>query len=148
MAENSNTDQLQVRLVTPDRQLVDTTAAAVELPGKTGYLEVLYGAAPLLTELGTGTVTIHGGSGGSGSSGGDDRYYVAWGFAEVLPNRVTILAESAEKPEEIDTAAAQRELDEGQKLWDEAGENAAQYQRANEVMRDAQERLNASGSSH
>ena len=135
-------DQLQVRLVTPDRQLVDTAADAVELPGKTGYLEVLYGAAPLLTELGTGLVTIHGGS------GGDDRYYVAWGFAEVLPGRVTILAESAEKPEEIDSAAAQRELDEGQKQWDEAGENAAQYERANEVMRDAQARMDAKGGSH
>ncbi len=132
-------DQLQVRLTTPDKKLVDTTADSVELPGKTGYLEVLYGAAPLLTELGTGTVTIHGGG------SGDDRYYVAWGFAEVLPNRVTILAESAEKPEQLDTAAAQRELEEGQKIWDEAGENPAQYERANEVMRDAQARLDAAG---
>lgn len=132
-------DQLQVRLVTPDRKLVDTAADSVELPGRTGYLEVLYGTAPLLTELGTGLVTIHGGG------GGDDRYYVAWGFAEVLPNQVTILAESAEKPEEIDAAAAQRELDRGQKMWDEAGENAAQYERANEVMRDAQSRMDAKG---
>lgn len=132
-------DQLQVRLTTPDRKLVDTMADSVELPGKTGYLEVLYGAAPLLTELGTGTVTIHGGA------SGDDRYYVAWGFAEVLPGRVTILAESAEKPEQIDTAAAQQELEAGQKLWDEAGENAAQYERANEVLRDAQARLDAAG---
>ena len=132
-------DQLQVRLVTPDRELVDTTADAVELPGKTGYLEVLYGAAPLLTELGTGLVTIHGGG------GGDERYYVAWGFAEVLPNRVTILAESAEKPEELDSAAAQSQLDKGQKMWDEAGENAAQYERANEIMRDAQARQDAKG---
>jgi len=132
-------DQLQVRLTTPDKKLVDTTADSVELPGKTGYLEVLYGAAPLLTELGTGMVTIH------GAAGGDDRYYVAWGFAEVLPNRVTILAESAEKPEQIDTAAAQRELEEGQKIWDEAGENAAQYERANEVLRDAHARLDAAG---
>lgn len=133
-------DQLQVRLTTPDKKLVDTAADSVELPGKTGYLEVLYGAAPLLTELGTGTVTIRGGA------GGDDRYYVAWGFAEVLPNRVTILAESAEKPDQIDTAAAQRELEAGQKIWDEAGENPAQYARANEVMRDAQARLDTAGS--
>jgi F-type H+-transporting ATPase subunit epsilon len=132
-------DQLQVRLTTPDRKLVDTAADSVELPGKSGYLEVLYGAAPLLTELGTGTVTVRGGS------GGEERYYVAWGFAEVLPNRVTILAESAEKPEQIDTAAAQRELDAGQKIWDEAGESPRQYERANAVMRDAQARLDAAG---
>ncbi len=132
-------DQLQVRLVTPDRELVNTTADAVELPGRTGYLEVLYGAAPLLTELGTGVVTIH------GAAAGQDRFYVAWGFAEVLPNRVTILAESAERPEEIDTAAAQQEMDRGQQMWNQAGENASQYERANAVMHDAQSRLDAKG---
>lgn len=135
-------DQLQVRLVTPDRELVDTAADAVELPGRTGYLEVLYGAAPLLTELGTGLVTIHGGS------ASDSRYYVAWGFAEVLPNRVTILAESAEMPDNIDTAAAQRELERGQKMWDQAGDNPARYERANELIHDAQSRLDAKGGGH
>lgn len=135
-------DQLQVRLVTPDRELVDTAADAVELPGRTGYLEVLYGAAPLLTELGTGLVTIHGGS------ASDSRYYVAWGFAEVLPNRVTILAESAEMPDNIDAAAAQRELERGQKMWDQAGDNAARYERANELIHDAQSRLDAKGGGH
>jgi F-type H+-transporting ATPase subunit epsilon len=135
-------DQLQVRLVTPDRELVDTAADAVELPGRTGYLEVLYGAAPLLTELGTGLVTIHGGN------ASDSRYYVAWGFAEVLPNRVTILAESAERPEDIDAAAAQRELERGQKMWDQAGDSAARYERANELIHDAESRLDAKGSGH
>jgi F-type H+-transporting ATPase subunit epsilon len=138
MADQAQGDKLQVRLVTPDRELVDTAADSVELPGRTGYLEVLYGAAPLLTELGTGLVTIHGG-------GSDDRYYVAWGFAEVLPNRVTILAESAEKPEAIDASAAQREYERGQKMWDQAGENPAQYERANELMHDAQARMDAKG---
>ena len=128
-----------MRLVTPDRELVDTAAMRWNCPGRTGYLEVLYGAAPLLTELGTGLVTIHGGG------GRDDRYYVAWGFAEVLPNRVTILAESAEKPEAIDASAAQREYERGQKMWDQAGENAEQYARANELMHDAQARMDAKG---
>jgi F-type H+-transporting ATPase subunit epsilon len=139
MADQAQGDKLQVRLVTPDRELVDTAADSVELPGRTGYLEVLYGAAPLLTELGTGLVTIHGGG------GSDDRYYVAWGFAEVLPNRVTILAESAEKPEAIDASAAQREYERGQKMWDRAGEDAEQYARANELMHDAQARMDAKG---
>lgn len=142
MADQVQADKLQVRLVTPERELVDTAADSVELPGRTGYLEVLFGAAPLLTELGTGLVTIHGGG------DGDDRYYVAWGFAEVLPNRVTILAESAEKPEEIDSGAAQREYDRGQKMWDQAGENPAQYERANELMHDAQSRMDEKGTQH
>jgi F-type H+-transporting ATPase subunit epsilon len=129
--------QLQVRLVTPDRMLFNKAADAVELPGKNGYLEVLFGAAPLLAELGAGDVRIHGGE------GGEERYFVAWGFAEVLPNRVTILAESAERPEEIDTTAAQRELDEGQTMWNEAGDDPERYERANEQMHDAQARLDS-----
>ena len=139
MVDTAQAGKLQVRLVTPDRELVDGFADSVELPGRTGYLEVLYGAAPLLTELGTGLVTIHGG----GES--NNRYYVAWGFAEVLPNRVTILAESAEKPEDIDASFAQREYERGQKMWDHAGENPEQYKRANELMHDAQARMDAKG---
>ncbi len=128
-------DQLQVRLVTPERVLVDRIVEAVELPAKTGYLEVLYGAAPLLAELGAGEVRVHTGAGET------TRYSVAWGFAEVLPARVTILAESAFRPEEIDVAKAQRDLEEGQREWNEAGEDAAAYEHANEVMAEAQSRL-------
>src|ERR1700677_1640228 len=98
MAESGN--QLQVRLVTPDRILVDETADAVELPSKSGYMEVLFGHAPLLAELGVGEVKLHGGS------AGDQTYFVVWGFVEVLPDRVTILAQNAIKPEEIDTSSA------------------------------------------
>ena len=59
MAETTTTTgQLAVRLVTPDRILIDTTADAVELPSASGYLEALYGAAPLLAELGAGEVRL------------------------------------------------------------------------------------------
>ena len=138
MADNGS--KLQVRLVTPERMLVDTTVSAVELPARNGYLEVLYGHAPLLAELGAGDVTLHG-----AGSGAADRYNVAWGFVEVLPDRVTILAESAQKPEEIDRGAAEQALKDGQKLWDEAGEKSAQYERANLMMREAQAKLDSVG---
>ena len=92
MADN----QLHVRLVTPDRVLVDEMADAVELPSTAGYMEVLYGHAPLLAELGVGEVRLH------GAQSGDQEYFVVWGFVEVLPDRVTILASDALKPEEID----------------------------------------------
>jgi len=130
-------DQLKVRLVTPDRILVDQAADAVEVPGKSGYFEVLYGHAPLLSEIGAGEVRLHGGD------GGDQRYVVARGFVEVLPDRVTILAEEAEKPEEIDTGAVQQQLQEGEKLWNEAGEDLAKYAHANEVIREAEAKLEA-----
>jgi F-type H+-transporting ATPase subunit epsilon len=132
-------DQLKVRLVTPDRILVDQTVDAVEVPGKNGYFEVLYGHAPLLSEIGAGEVRLHGGE------SGDQRYSVARGFVEVLPDRVTILAESAQKPEEIDTGAAQEQLQHGHELWNEAGEDPEKYTHANEVMAEAEAKLESAG---
>jgi len=131
----NNSGLLNVRLVCPDRLLLEATATAVELPSSSGYLETLYGAAPLLAELGAGEVRLHGGSADG------QRFFVAWGFAEVLPERVTILAETAMKPEEIDTAAARAELERGEKLWQEAGDDAAKYDYANEITREAEEKL-------
>ncbi len=128
-------DQLKIRLVTPDKVLVDQDADAVELPSKSGYMEVLYGHAPLLAELGVGEVRLHGGS------AGDQTYFVVWGFVEVLPDRVTILAQNAIKPEEIDAGAAQRQLEDGEKLWNEAGDDPAKYEQANEVIHEAQVKL-------
>jgi F-type H+-transporting ATPase subunit epsilon len=130
---------LKVRLVTPDRILVDATADAVEIPGKNGYFEALYGHAPLLSEVGAGEVRLHGGE------AGDQKYLVARGFVEVLPDRVTILAEEAEKPEAIDTAAAEQQLQHGEKLWNEAGEDPEKYAHANEVMREAEAKLDSAG---
>lgn len=133
MAETTNNlGQLQVRLVTPDRVLLDATADAVELPSASGYLEALYGHAPLLAELGAGEVRLHGGN------SGDKKFFVAWGFVEVLPERVTILAETALPPQDIDVAAAQQELQQGQKMWSEAGDDAAKYDEANAVTREAE----------
>jgi F-type H+-transporting ATPase subunit epsilon len=136
MAETtSNTGLLAVRLVTPDRVLLDATAEAVELPSMSGYLEALYGAAPLLAELGAGEVRLHGGS------SGDQKFFVAWGFVEVLPDRVTILAETALHPNEIDVSEAQKELQEGEKLWREAGDDGEKYDEANALTRKAEEKI-------
>jgi F-type H+-transporting ATPase subunit epsilon len=136
MAETTNNSGLlTVRLVTPDRILVDATAEAVELPSASGYLEALYGAAPLLAELGAGEVRLHGGT------SGDQKFFVAWGFVEVLPERVTILAETALHPEEIDRAEAERELQEGEKLWQEAGDDGEKYDEANALKREAEEKI-------
>ncbi len=126
---------LQVRLVTPDRVLLDATADAVELPAVGGYLEALYGAAPLLAELGAGEVRLHGGT------SNEKKFFVAWGFVEVLPDRITILAETAIIPSEIDKAEAQEEINAGQKMWQEAGDNALQYDQANDLTRQGEEKL-------
>lgn len=132
----ADTNTIRVRLVTPDRILVDQTADAVEVPSKAGYFEVLYGHAPLLAELGPGEVRLH-----SSRNDAGERFQVARGFVEVLPERVTILAESAVRPEEINTREAQKELDRGHKLWNEAGDDAEKYAHANEIIREAESQL-------
>jgi F-type H+-transporting ATPase subunit epsilon len=135
MANATNSGLLKVRLVSPDRLLLETTADAVELPSASGYLEALYGAAPLLAELGAGEVRFHGGD------SGDQKFFVAWGFVEVLPERITILAETALRPEEIDTAEARQELETGEKMWQEAGDDAAKYDYANATIHQAEEKI-------
>ena len=125
MADDTN--QLRVRLVTPERILCELTADAVDLPSKTGYIEVLYGHAPLVAELGAGDVIVHGGACGDEGAKADSRYNVSWGFVEVLPDRVTILANDALKPEEIDVPRAEQQLDRGLKMWKEAGESEDAY---------------------
>jgi F-type H+-transporting ATPase subunit epsilon len=94
-------DTFKLEIVTPEKKVVDTTAEEVQIPGKNGYLGVLPGHAPLITELSVGEISFH-------SQGKEERLAVAWGFAEVLPDKVTILAESAERPAEIDVARARQ----------------------------------------
>ena len=137
MAEES---KIRVRLVTPERILVETSVDAVELPAKTGYMEVLYGHAPLLAELGAGDVTLHGASGGE-NAGDSDRYNVSWGFVEVLPDRVTILANDAIAPAQIDVARAKQQLEHGQELWNNAGDSAEKYADAERVINEAEAKL-------
>jgi F-type H+-transporting ATPase subunit epsilon len=132
-------NQLRVRLVTPERTLFDHTADAVELPSKSGYMEVLYGHAPLLAELGAGDVTVHGGE------SGETRYNVNWGFVEVLPDRVTILASDALKPEEIDVPRAEKQLDHGLELWKQAGDSEEAYDEALRVIAEAEAKIASAG---
>ena len=142
MADTQQSGLLAVRLVTPDRILLDATAESVELPAMTGYMEALYGAAPLLSELGAGEVRLHGGT------SGDQVFFVAWGFVEVLPDRVTILAETALHPNEIDPAEAQAELARSQEMWNEAGDDADKYDDANALARVAEEKLASAQGKH
>jgi len=98
-------DALELIIVTPVRELLRESVVEVQLPGADGYLGVLPGAAPLITELGIGQLTYH-------SKGGTESEPIAIirGFAEVLPDRVTVLAETAELAVEIDLARAEAAL--------------------------------------
>jgi F-type H+-transporting ATPase subunit epsilon len=143
MAEDTN--HLRVRLVTPERILFEDDASTVELPSKSGYMEVLYGHAPLMAELGAGDVTIQRTTSAAGAdpagANGLTRYNVSWGFVEVLPNRVTILASDALKPEEIDVTRAEQQLDRGVKMWHAAGESEEAYDEALRVISEAEAKM-------
>ena len=89
-----------LEIVTPDRSVVHEQVDEVEIPGADGYFGVLPGHTPLLAMLQVGELWYRKGS---------EKVYVsiAFGFAEVLPDRVTILAQLAEKADEIDIARAE-----------------------------------------
>ena len=91
---------LALEIVTPDRSIVHETVDEVEIPGSEGYLGVLPGHTPLLTMLQVGELWFR---------RGEERFYLslAFGFAEILPDRVRILAQMAERAEEIDIARAE-----------------------------------------
>jgi F-type H+-transporting ATPase subunit epsilon len=95
-------DSIELIIVTPERQLLRETIVEVELPGADGQLGVLPGHAPLITELGIGELTYR-----AKNTTDSGPIAIISGFAEVLGDRVTVLAETAERPEEIDIARAE-----------------------------------------
>jgi len=92
-------EALELVIVTPTRQLVRTRTRELTLPGANGYLGVLPGHAPLMTELGIGELAFQ--------AAQAERLSIIRGFAEVLPARVTVLAETAELAAEIDLERAE-----------------------------------------
>jgi F-type H+-transporting ATPase subunit epsilon len=93
-------DTFQLEIVTPEKIVVRDVAEEAQIPGKEGYLGILPGHAPLISELAVGEITYRNGN-------TTHHLAVAWGFAEVLPDKVTILAETAERASEIDASRAQ-----------------------------------------
>jgi F-type H+-transporting ATPase subunit epsilon len=95
-------DSIELIIVTPERQLLRETVVEITLPGAEGQLGILPGHAPLITELGIGELNYH-----AKKSGESAPIAIISGFAEVLGDRVTVLAETAERPEEIDLPRAE-----------------------------------------
>jgi F-type H+-transporting ATPase subunit epsilon len=98
-------EAIELIVVTPQRQLLREKVASVQLPGASGELGILPGHAPLITELGNGELSYVASSGSAPVA-----LAILSGFAEVLPDRVTVLAETAERPEEIDVERAKQAL--------------------------------------
>jgi len=146
---------MQLVIVTPERQLLSFDVSEVTLPGAEGELGVLPGHAPLITELGIGELTYRGAyTDVSVPPTGetveqefrppDWRPHVAIirGFAEILGDRVTVLAETAERPEEIDIQRAKAALDRAEKrIAAGAGAQEIDWDRATAALQRALVRL-------
>lgn len=126
-------DSFQLEIVSPEKLVVRDSAQEVQIPGRNGYLGVLPGHAPLITELGAGELTYRSGN-------QTHRFSLAWGFAEVLPDRVTVLAETVERADEIDVHRAQQSLQDAEQALNSA-QTEEEFERATDKIRRAQARL-------
>ena len=126
-------DTFQLEIVTPEKKVVDTAAEEVQIPGKNGYLGILPGHAPLITELAVGEITFRGAS-------GEQHLAVAWGFAEVLPDKVTVLDETAERPSEIDVERSRKAKERAEQLLS-SGDTSVDVERALDALARAEARL-------
>jgi F-type H+-transporting ATPase subunit epsilon len=130
-------DTFQLEIVTPEKKVVDTAAAEAQIPGKNGYLGILPGHAPLITELAVGEIKYR-------ADSTEHVLAVAWGFAEVLPDKVTILAESAERPSEINVERA-REAKQRAEQRLSSGDANVDVERALDSLHRAESRLDVAG---
>ena len=92
-------DQLQLEVVTPERRVLSESVNSVTVPGRNGEMQLLPGHAALISELKTGVLSYS-------QDGTAFQLHVSGGFVEVSDDRVSVLAEIAERPEEIDAARA------------------------------------------
>ncbi len=131
-------DRLRLELATPTRLVVSGEADEVVVPGVEGAFGVLPGHAPLLSLVGTGEVTYR--------TGREEHYLaVSGGFAEVGPDHVTILTESAERPEEIDPARARAAADRAEQRLRAPTVEETDVDRAISALARARARLQAVG---
>src|SRR6201993_4020062 len=128
-------ESFQLEIVTPEKLVVKDRAEEMQIPGKNGYLGILPGHAPLITELAVGQISYRNGS---------ETHYlcVAWGFAEVLPDKVTILAETAERGEDVDCERAQKAKERAEKRLS-SGDTDVDVPRAPNALAKANNRLEA-----
>jgi F-type H+-transporting ATPase subunit epsilon len=128
--------EIRLDIVTPDHLVAHDSVSAVTLPGKSGYLGVLPGHAPLLTELAPGELIY---------TRDSIKHYIAvnWGFAEVLPDRVIVLVQSAERAEDIDVERAERAKGRAEERLKRFSDPQIDLERAQEALRRALARLEA-----
>jgi len=127
-------EKIELEVVTPQRLVLHEDVKSLEMPGKDGYLGILPGHAPLITELGIGVLTYR-------TNGEAHFLTVMQGYAEVLPDRVIVLAEISERSDEIDVERSRAEMQKAQADLAKAGSPDVDWQRANIMLERAMVRL-------
>jgi len=130
-------DKLQLEIVTPDHFVLREEVDELQVPGKNGYLGILPGHAPLITEMQIGEISYR---------QGKATYFlsVAGGYCEVLPDRVTILADKAEQAEQIDVNRALAAKERAEKRLADLQNQDVDYRRAQLGLQRALVRLQVS----
>src|SRR3954470_780084 len=131
---------IELSVVTPEKSIVQERVDELEIPGAAGYLGILPGHAPLFSELKVGELGYRIG----------DRWFwlsVAWGFVEVLPDQVRVLAETAERAHEIDLDRANRAKQRAEERIAKGGEDI-DYKRALIALERALIRIQVSRKTH
>jgi F-type H+-transporting ATPase subunit epsilon len=136
MADNA----MNLIIVTPEREVVREEVEELEIPGSEGYFGVLPGHAPLFSEVKVGEVAYRKGTGWTFLA-------VAWGFVEVQPDQVRILAETAERAHEIDVDRATRAKQRAEEMISRGGEDV-DYNQALVALERAIVRIQVSQKAH
>lgn len=126
--------RLRVEIVTPQRLVISATVDEVVAPGSEGYFGVLPGHTPFITTLAVGIIMYR--------DGKNENYIaVGGGFAEVTPEKVIILAETAEKPEEVDIIRAEEAIKRAQERMSGKIKEAIDFDRAQASVNKAVSRI-------
>jgi F-type H+-transporting ATPase subunit epsilon len=128
-------EKIHLEIVTPEKQLFSGAVDSVTVPSNIGYLGILPGHAPLLAELGIGEVSFKIGD-------RTDYVFCSWGFVEVLPDRVVLLAQTAESASDIDVKRAEEAKMRAEKLL-VSKDSTIDYRRAELALLRAISRLDS-----
>ncbi len=127
-------ERIQLDVITPERSVLSETVDFVSVPGLGGELGILPGHTPLISQLQTGVLTYtHGAN--------TERLLVSGGFVEVNHDRVSVLADMAERPEEIDTAKARHSREQAERALAAFTGDEADFERARAELDRADARL-------
>lgn len=125
---------LKLEIVTPEKKVFDETVDAVTVPTATGEVGILPNHAPLISSLKPGILSYT-------NKGANERMVISGGFIEVNSNKVSILADVAEKADEIDAEAARLEREEAEKILGSWNGTEEEFETEREKLERAQARL-------